>query len=122
MTTYPVYKLPFPHDPQAESARKIYGPSESSEQIYDQTRHYVTEAFDFSDKIESLISIIIRHLAKSYKGGPMAAPFTKTNTILFGELLDVELPIETTVSLNVSKIKNCKNCLLIKTFTAFPSE
>lgn len=105
MTEWPVYRLPFPHDPLAQVARTVYGPSKSSEQFNDEisARKLVADAFDSGDNVvASLVSIIIRQLVKSYEGGPLDASLTRSNKILFGELLDTELPIETVVALNVS--------------------
>lgn len=101
MTEYPVYRLPFPHDPLAEVAKGVYNPIKNGEQDYGERRKLVAEAFNSSENIESLVSIFIRFLVKSYNGGPLQASFTKTNRILFGELLDTELPIETVVLLDV---------------------
>lgn len=99
---YPVYRLPFPHDPLAEVSRRVHGPSKRTEQIYDGKRKLMSDAFDFCDNIESLVSIIIRFLVKTYKGGQLDASLTERNRILFGELLDTELPIEIVVLFNVS--------------------
>lgn len=101
MTEHPVYRLPFPHDPLAEVAKAVYNPIKSDEQVYDERRKLVAEAFNSSENIDSLVLIIIRSLVESYNGGPLHASFTKTNRILFGELLDTELPIEITVLLDV---------------------
>lgn len=108
MTECSVYRLPFPHDPQAEVAREVYGPSKSCEQFYDERRKLVAEAFEFGAETESLVSIVVRFLVKTYKGGPLHSSLTKRNRTLFGELLDTELPIETVVLLNVS---GCSKCL-----------
>lgn len=103
ITEYPVYRLPFPHDPQSELAREVYGPSKSAEHIYDGRRKLVAEAFDFSVISSSLVATIVRLLVKWYKGGRLDASLSKSNRVLFGELLDTELPIETVVLLNVSR-------------------
>lgn len=107
MTKCPVYRLPFPHDAQAEVVRQVYGPSKSSEQIYDERRKLVAEAFEFVAETESLVSIVVRFLVNSYEGGPLHSSLTKSNRVLFGELLDTELPIETVVLLNVSGSFKC---------------
>lgn len=102
-TEYPVYRLPFPHDPPSELARDVYGPSKSAKHIYDGQRKLVAEAFDFSGDSSSLVSTVVRLLVKWYKGGRLDASLSNSNRVLFGELLDTELPIETVVSLNVSR-------------------
>lgn len=99
---WPVYRLPFPHDPPSELAREVYCPSKSAEHIYDGRRELVAEALDFCDSSSSLVSTIVRLLVKWYKGGRLDASLSKSNRVLFGELLDTELPIETVVLLNVS--------------------
>lgn len=103
ITKWPVYRLPFPHDLPSELAREVYGPSKSAEHIYDGRRELVAEALDFSDNSSSLVSTIVRLLVKWYKGGRLDESLSKSNRVLFGELLDTELPIETVVLLNVSR-------------------
>lgn len=100
MSEHLVYK-----HPSAQGTGEVNGPSKSSEEIYGERQKSVTKSFEFHDNIELRIPNDIRRLVESYNGGPLDASLTKSNKILFGELLDVELPIETVLLLDVSGYK-----------------
>lgn len=99
MTEVAAYRSSFPNELD-EFTRQ--GPSRVEEEHYDEGRQSITEVFDSRAIIGSLASIVVHWLVETYNGGPLDPSLTRLNRILFGSLLDVDLPIETVILLNVS--------------------
>lgn len=71
------------------------------------------------NKVESLEYICIEKIVESYNGGPMPFCFNKFHKIMFADLLDIDLPMDQVVHLDVrnkcTQLGACK-IIIISTF------
>lgn len=92
-----IQKLNFPNDKSAKNAFNVFQPSIQSELFKsEEGRKIFAEAFNFDVnlfKIPKLSEIALKIYIANFKDGPLDKNIILDNFVLFGESLDVNLPI-----------------------------
>lgn len=92
-----IQKLNFPNDKSAKNAFNVFQPSIQSELFKsEEGRTIFAEAFNFEVnffKIQKLSEIALKVYVENFKDGPLDKNIVLENFVVFGETLDVNLPI-----------------------------
>lgn len=98
-------KIWLPDDQVVKNAYQIYGPSFQTENLLSEDdRNIYGESCKSRkdlDKVERLQFLCVECLAKHYKGGMLDERLCFDNLVLFGKLLDIEVPLQDLIDLEV---------------------
>lgn len=100
----PKEKLKFPNNRCVRNAWNVYEPSSETKALISEIgRNVYAEAFEFgpTQGIEDLRTLALQCLVATYTGGQFGQHLSDNDRILFGEHLDIELPVQNIVDLDV---------------------
>lgn len=100
-------KLKFSNDKRARNAWSVYQPSEQTGLLQSECgRTVYSEAFEFADhkEIDSLKMIALKVILEAYSCGAVSHTIQLSDHVWFGENLNISMPIEDIVLLDVSSI------------------
>lgn len=98
-------KLKFSSDKRARNAWCVYQPSGQTGLLQSECgRTVYSEAFEFGEhqQVESLKMIALKLILKRYSGGAVSNTIQLSDHVWFGENLNISMPIEDIVLLDVS--------------------